>query len=1229
MDREHCGRWRFAVDRGGTFTDIVGIAPGGALHTGKLLSVSDTYEDAGVEGIRRMLNIAPGERLDASVIDVLRIGTTVATNALLERKGEPTALCTTAGFEDLLAIGNGARPELFNLKVEKPPPLYSLVEGVRETVDARGRVIAPLDIGGAEKTLERIRKSGFDNLAIVLKHSWKNPAHEQLLGRIALEKAGFRHVILSHEVMPLLNFLKRGQTTMIEAYLGPVLFAYAQTLKRLVGEVAIEFMQSSGGLVDANLLKAKDTILSGPAGGVIGFSSIAKRLEIPQSIGFDMGGTSTDVSRYDGAYNHVFESSIDGVPFHTDMLDVETVASGGGSILTFDGERLRTGPESAGSDPGPACYGLGGPLTVTDANMLLGRIVPEFMPRTFGKTRDRMPDIEAARKLFTALTERIERETGISYSPPELAAGFLRVANETMCRAMKKISVARGYDIRRHALVSFGGAASQHACDIANLLDIGTVVVPLHSSVLSAYGIAVADRTERTVRAVMRPLTADLPRTLLGAAKTSALPVIHTLRSASGTEPLTTVSLDMRPRGADTWLPIPCASGTGDTIVFKSAGEIRRAFEREYLARFGFRPDDPAPEVVNMRTETRIATSLAPDEFDRDTPTRQVRKSEAVFSRPVWIDSGFEQVPVFDRTRLSPGDCIDGPAMIADDQLTLLVQKGFAARVDGREAVVLENKNGPTEAGAHEAEAFAGPDPVMLEVCNNLFMNVAEQMGHTLSNTAHSVNMKERHDFSCALFDGKGNLVSNAPHIPVHLGAMEATVRHIIDENRSGMREGDMYLANDPHRGGSHLPDMTIVTPFFSDGGPPAFFLANRGHHADIGGIRPGSMPPSSRSIEDEGVVIGNFLLVRGGRLREREVRRLLSSGPYPARNIEERLSDLKAQVAANNRGVTELQRIMARYGRDVVERYMRYIQDNARRAMQRALGNIAGESGFFHSGFEDRMDNGAKIAVSITVRTEQGKKPRALIDFTGTSPEDPGNINAPQAVTRAAVLYVLRGLIEEDIPLNAGCLEPVEILVPGGSLLNPSNRAAVAVGNVETSQRIVDVLLGALGKAAASQGTMNNLLFGRPDDSGGQYYETIPGGSGALEGHCGASGVQVHMTNTRITDPEVLEERFPEVAVTGFSLRRCSGGAGRWRGGDGVRRALLFNTPMQVTVISERRKASPFGLDGGKPGMRGVNRLIAEDGREIRLEGRVDRIVEPGETIVIETPGGGGYGKE
>jgi len=907
--------WHFAVDRGGTFTDVMGIDPKGSIHTRKLLSESDAYEDAGMYGIAKMLGIDPSRPIDDPRIGSIRIGTTVATNALLERKGAQVALCTTAGFEDLLLIGNGARQELFSLAVEKPLPLHVHTEGITEEIDAEGRIVRPLDRDAARNALSRIRNKGIDHLAIVLKHAWKNPCHERELKQIAVKEAGFFHVATSHEIMPLCNMLKRGQTTMIEAYLGPVLFLYIRTLQKLAGKTELELMQSSGGLISDKLVQARNTILSGPAGGVNALAIWSRRLGIDESIGFDMGGTSTDVSRYGGDVEHKYEHSVSGIAFYTDMLDVETVAAGGGSLLTFDGMRMVVGPESAGASPGPACYGLGGPAAVTDANLQLGRIIPEHMPETFGPEHDRPLDRTAAKRALEKLAHRITSSTESRYSVAGIAAGYLRIANEIMARAMKKISVARGYDIRNHALVCFGGAAAQHACDIAEILSVDRIVVPPYSALLSAYGIAFSDRMERRLTGVLQPLSASLLKKLRNEAGCMADSLQRELDCPeNGERTITTALLELRPAGSDTPVSVECAKGSR-SLKWDTEEAICRRFDESYMKRFGFRAAGATVEVVTMRVEVRLQgeagirhenkrVSLQPGS-PHGSPGKKTR---------VWTTDRFEDIPLIDEDSLYAGIEIDGPAMIAGSELTLFIQRSFHARMD-RQGCIVMTRSGKTDEHPPASRQSTAPDPVLLEVFSNLFMNIAEQMGYTLANTAHSINMKERLDFSCALFDHEGRLAANAPHIPVHLGAMDDTIRHIIAECGDDMQPGDMYMANNPHKGGSHLPDITVVAPVFCNSDAPSFYIANRGHHADIGGITPGSMPPSSRAIHEEGVVIDNVLLVRSGKLREREVIELLGSGPFPARNIHERLSDLRAQVAANTRGMAELQRAIDSWG--------------------------------------------------------------------------------------------------------------------------------------------------------------------------------------------------------------------------------------------------------------------------------------------------------------------------
>lgn len=1220
-------RWNFAVDRGGTFTDVIGIDPEGSVHSIKLLSESGRWPDAGIAGIRSLMGIEDSRPLSSAGIERIRIGTTVATNALLERKGAPAAFAVTAGFEDLLEIGNATRPDLFALSIEKQPPLHQAVRGIDEAIGPDGTIRRPLDSEAALASLLELRNLGFRSLAIVLKHAWKNPRHEKIMHELARDGAGFTHVVTSHEIMPQINMLKRGQSAMIEAYLSPALFSYVLSLRSLAGDVPIEFMQSSGGLRDADRLRAIDTILSGPAGGLLGYAGEAGRLGFTEAIGFDMGGTSTDVSRYAGSLEHRFETTIDNVPFHTEMLDIQTVAAGGGSVLWFDGQRLRVGPQSAGSNPGPACYGLGGPLTLTDANLILGRIIPASIPATFGPSGDGRLDAGAAHHLFRELARKVTDATNTQYDPSSLAAGFLEVANAIMCRAMKGISVSRGYDIRTHALIGFGGAAAQHACDIADILSIPTIAIPRHASVLSAWGIAMAEKTERAIEPVMMPLTGTLLAALelkADALSTKLLDII----GADAAAARTAIFLDIRPRGTDSWLSVPASLSSPHKAV-ACINTILERFTAFYHTRYGFMPSVRSLEVVSMRVEVGTGNPRCGTAPGASASPDRALPEDAISSKtPLWTEDGWVDAPCCRLEALMPGTRISGPAMVVDSQLTLFVKKGYEALFDHAGSILMQRVSpfGAVHEACHDSPVLK-PDPVLLEVFHNLFMNIPEQMGSTLENTAYSVNMKERRDFSCALFDAEGRLVSNAPHIPVHLGAMEAAVRCLIEDNAGELEPGDVLLANNPHRGGSHLPDMTVVTPVFSLSTHPSFYLANRGHHADIGGTTPGSMPPFSRSIEEEGVVISSFHLVRRGRFRKKELLELLSSGPWPARNLPERISDLEAQVAANNRGLEELNAVIQRYGLDRVSQYMHFIRLNARHAIHALFRKIAAETGSYRASCSDTMDNGAVIRVRVSITSPPDKDPRAVFDFTGSAQEDPGNMNAPPAVTRAAVLYLLRVLAAGDIPLNSGCLEPVDIIIPDGSILSPSPKAAVAIGNVETSQRIVDVLLGAFGSAAASQGTMNNLLFGPPDGSGSQYYETIPGGSGATASKEGASAVQVHMTNTRITDSEILEERYPGVEIERFAIRRGSGGNGRNRGGDGVVRRVSFHMPMQLSVISERRDRAPFGLEGGGSGACGLNLIILQDGTAIPAGGRIERIMQPGEGVEIATPGGGGYG--
>ncbi|MFB0516872.1 MAG: hydantoinase B/oxoprolinase family protein, partial [Candidatus Neomarinimicrobiota bacterium] len=948
--------------------------------------------------------------------------------------------------------------------------------------------------------------------------------------------------------------------------------------------------------------------------GVIGTAAVAGLNRVQESIGFDMGGTSTDVSRFDGRFEKIFEIKTAGVQFQASSLHVNTVAAGGGSLLWFDGQKLRVGPESAGANPGPACYGRGGPLALTDANLLLGRIFPTYFPRTFGPNQDQPLDTEIVQRKFTNLARDLNRKLGIALSPTDVALGFVKIANETMAKPIKEISVARGFDVRTHALVCFGGAAAQHACALARILGLRKIIIHPLAGLLSAYGIAVADHLRYAAQSVVKTFSLKLCRALEERFQVLTGPLVQELRGRGIAQSNIDVQrfLDLRPLGTDTYLSIP----------FINYEDVVPTFLEAYNRHFGFKPSGVPLELVNIRVEVLGRGGVFRETKKRKQPGRGA--PAPVETANVIFENLPTATPVYRREDLPIDYQLEGPAVVVEDYSTVLIEPGFTATVNPYGHLVLEQQATRVE------RVSTRRDPVMLEVFNNLFMSVAEQMGTTLANTAHSINIKERLDFSCAIFDSEGNLVANAPHIPVHLGAMSESVKAIIQANRGRMRPCNVYVTNNPHRGGSHLPDVTVITPVFGPDGAIIFFTASRGHHADIGGITPGSMPPFATSIQEEGVVIDNFLLVSNGVFREDELRQTLLAGSHPARNLEERVSDLRAQIAANNRGLQELQRLEDKYSLETVQAYMGHIRDNAAEAMREALGKFLNRRRRFDSTFEDYLDDGSRIRVRLTI--ESGSDPphthRAIIDFTGTEAQLPGSLNAPVAVTKAAVLYVFRTLIDEDIPLNSGCLAPIEIRIPEGCLLNPSADAAVVGGNVETSQRVVDVLLGALGIAAASQGTMNNFLFGRADDQGKQYYETIAGGSGAVDGHDGASAVQVHMTNTRITDPEVLEQRFPEIRVERFALRRRSGGQGRFRGGDGVVREIHFLESRKVSILSERRAYPPYGLAGGQPGVKGKNILVRSDGTREVLGGKVERVIQAGERIIIKTPGGGGFGK-
>ena len=1233
------GKWHFSIDRGGTFTDVLGLDPDRQIVTAKLLSESPDYPDPAIEGIRRLLNLPQDHPLPVDRIATIRMGTTVATNALLERKGASVALFITRGFRDLLEIGHQSRPHLFKLSIQKPEQIYRCVKEVTERIDCHGKIITLLNIDRVKSDLLRIQRMGITSLAIVLMHSWKNSVHEKRVAKLARD-LGYKQVSVSHEIMPVLKIVGRGQTTVVDAYLSPILKLYIESVKQYTGDIQLEFMQSSGGITEAESFSGKDAILSGPAGGVVGSAAVARINGLQESIGFDMGGTSTDVSRYDGSYEKVFEVKTAGIQFQASNLNINTVAAGGGSILWFDGQKLRVGPESAGAYPGPACYGHNGPLALTDANLLLGRIIPSHFPTSFGKTRNLSLDREVTSQKFKALTEHINHKANTNFTPIDIALGFVKIADETMAKAIKEISISRGYDIRKHGLICFGGAAPQHACSIARILGIRNIIIHPLAGLLSAYGIAQAEYLKYTIQSVVKRLDNTIIRSLKNRFKNLEHPLIDEMmdRGISRKDIEIHRYLDIRPLGTDSFLSIRYFP----SLEFSSEERISTIFSKVYLFHFGFIPSGVPLELVNIRVEV-ISKGVMFKEEKADKKSKRSRVEPGVGIRPekienVYFDNHVIPTPLYKRKDIGYHQPVEGPAIIADDYSTIIVEPGFKTYMNTFDHLVLEPKWEKTETTSTKR------DPIMLEVFNHLFMSVAEQMGYTLRNTAHSINIKERLDFSCAIFDWKGNLVANAPHITVHLGAMSESVKAIIQDNKGQMNRGDVYVTNNPNRGGSHLPDITVIAPVFytkrlNSGIPeesnrkqvqPDFFTAVRGHHADIGGKSPGSMPPFASKIDEEGVVIHNFLIVKEGRLREKDLKTKLLTAPYPARNIDERISDLKAQIAAINTGIIELNRLIDKYSLSTVHAYMNHIRTNSAEAMKETLGKFLRNRDRFQSYFEDFLDDGTKIGVKLTI--VQGNNPpfshRAFVDFTRTDNQTSGNLNAPLAVTKAAVLYVFRTLIDEDIPLNSGCLLPVKIRIRKGSLLNPSETAAVVGGNVETSQRIVDVLLGALGVAAASQGTMNNFLFGRKDGKGKQYYETIAGGSGATETHPGASAVQVHMTNTRSTDPEVLEYRYPEIRLERFSIRRGSGGRGKNRGGDGTVREIRFLQPRLVSILSERRNYPPYGMAGGLPGAKGKNILLKADHTRKRLGGKAELMVRKNDTIIIKTPGGGGYGK-
>ncbi|MBE7369940.1 hydantoinase B/oxoprolinase family protein [Ramlibacter pallidus] len=1213
-------KWQFWIDRGGTFTDIVGRRPDGSLVTHKLLSENpEQYRDAAVAGIRHLLGLQAGQPITPGQVECVKMGTTVATNALLERKGERTLLVTTRGFRDALRIAYQNRPRLFDRHIVLPELLYAEVIEAQERMGAHGEVVQALEEEPLREELQAAFGRGLRSVAIVFMHGYRYTAHEARARDIA-RQIGFTQVSTSHETSPMMKLVSRGDTTVVDAYLSPILRRYVEQVAAEMPGVQLFFMQSSGGLTDAHAFQGKDAILSGPAGGIVGMARTAQLAGHAKVIGFDMGGTSTDVSHFAGEFEREFETQVAGVRMRAPMMSIHTVAAGGGSILEFDGARFRVGPESAGANPGPASYRRGGPLAVTDANVMLGKIQPRYFPKVFGPQANEALSHEAVVGKFGALAQRTGR------SAEEVAEGFIAIAVQQMANAIKKISVARGYDVTRYTLQCFGGAGGQHACLVADALGMSRVFVHPLAGVLSAYGMGLADQNVIREQAVEELLTAD---TLPGVAQrldTLAAAAQSELQrqQVSGNAVQVRRRVHVRYQGSDSAL----------VVAFGALPEIVAGFEAAYRQRFSFLMPGK-PMIVEAVSVEAIVAGDAPAEprhpvnAPRELPRRETVR---MYSGGQWHEAALAV-----REDLQPGDVIAGPAIIAEKNATTVVEPGWEARITELDHIVLDRK----VPRAVKFAAGTQVDPVLLEVFNNLFMNIAEQMGLQLQNTAYSVNIKERLDFSCALFDAEGNLIANAPHMPVHLGSMGESIKTVIRENAATMQPGDVYVLNDPYHGGTHLPDITVITPVYLSGGSPhpnpppggegaepgtrpMFYVGSRGHHADVGGTTPGSMPPFSTLIEEEGVQINNFKLVDRGVLREAEMVALLRGAKYPSRNPDQNMGDLKAQIAANEKGVQELRRMVDQFGIDVVQAYMRHVQDNAEESVRRVVTRLK------DGAFTLPLDNGAQI--QVTIRVDAANR-AAEIDFTGTSPQQRNNFNAPKAVCMAAVLYVFRTLVSDEIPLNAGCLKPLKVIVPEGCMLNPNPPASVVAGNVETSTCVTNAIFGALGVMAAGQCTMNNFTFG---NARYQYYETISGGSGAgglydeegrsCGGFEGTSVVQTHMTNSRLTDPEVLEFRFP-VRLESYEIRKGSGGAGRWKGGDGGVRRVRFLEDMTASILSNGRKFPAFGMAGGQPGQPGLNRVVRVDGKVEELEHIGSAEMKPGDLFEIHTPGGGGFG--
>ncbi|KND17625.1 5-oxoprolinase [Pannonibacter phragmitetus] len=1191
------GQWDFWIDRGGTFTDIVGRTPDGTIRAHKVLSENpEAYRDAAVQGIRELMGLAAGDPIPSGAIATVKMGTTVATNALLERKGERTALITTKGFRDALAIGYQARPDIFAKEIIKPELLYESVHEVSERLRADGTLEAPLDEAEARAALEAAWNDGIRSVAIVFMHAYAYPDHEKRVAAIAHE-VGFPQISVSHEVSPLMKLVGRGDTTVVDAYLSPILRRYVRQVQEELGEgPRLMFMQSSGGLTAADLFQGKDAILSGPAGGVVGAVETSRLAGFEKVIGFDMGGTSTDVCHFDGTYERAFETEVAGVRMRAPMMMIHTVAAGGGSILHYRDGRFQVGPDSAGANPGPKCYRRGGPLAVTDANVMTGKLIPDFFPKIFGPNRDEALDADAVKTAFAELADRI----GGGRKPEEVADGFLRIAVENMANAIKKISVQRGYDVTGYALTCFGGAGGQSGCMVADSLGMETVILHPFSGILSAYGMGLADiRASRQQAVIKRLEEALMPalgtlRTELAAQTEAELKA----QGVTGNDCETLARAHLRYEGTDTPLP----------VLLASPAEMMAAFEDAHRKQFGFAYENKPVVVEALEVESSGGgAGITEPDHPLSEGTPEPARTTRVYASGQWHEAG-----VYLRAKLKPGMKVPGPALVIEPHATIVVEPGWQAEINVKDHVILRRVVPLERSAAIGTHA----DPVMLEVFNNLFMSIAEQMGLTLQNTAYSVNIKERLDFSCAVFDRNGALVANAPHMPVHLGSMDRSVETVIKLNQGKIRPGDVFALNAPYNGGTHLPDITVVSPVFDDAGEEIlFWSASRGHHADVGGSAPGSMTPLATTVDEEGVLIDNFKLVDQGRFREAELIELLTSHPYPVRNVHQNVADLKAQIAANEKGIQELRKMVAHFGLDVVQAYMGHVQDNAEESVRRVISALK------DSACDYPTDQGSVIKVKITVDKD---KREATVDFTGTSPVAANNFNAPEPVTRAAVLYCFHVMVDGHIPMNAGCLRPIRIILPYGCMLKPEYPAAVVAGNVETSQHVTNALFAALGAMANSQGSMNNLTFG---NNTYQYYETICSGSPAGPGFNGTDGVHVHMTNSRLTDPEVLEFRFP-VLLEDFHIRKGSGGKGKWSAGGGTRRTLRFLEKMDLAILGSHRTIAPKGMEGGEDGQLGRTEVRRLDGHIEVLKGCDQTVLEPGEAVTMITPTAGGWGR-